>query len=443
MNRRRRAGVVALAIVGVFLSGGCGISSRHYARFEGHLQNGDCDGARSYIADSSKEYGANARLLHLLDGGAVALLCGAWEEATRYLDEAERLAEELWTISLSRHAASYLLNDTTQPYGGEDFEKVMIHLLAATAYLQLDRPDDALVEIRRMDEKLLALNDRYSEKNAYREDAFGRYLSGMIYESRGFFNDAFIDYRKALETYGVYADLYGTPTPRTLIPDLIRTGRKLGFVDEVNELERRYPELAALREANPLSGLGRVVLIQFDGRAPRKVSDQIILPTETGPLAIAFPRFEVDPDPPRPLRLRLSEPAATRRYEKESVLAEDVEAIAVRNLDDRRGRVALKAAARAVAKQVAISGTARALSNDRKKQKDLEALLKFANLFIERADTRSWRTLPAWIRMASLSVAPGVYQAAAGAGGRAAFLDLGPVSVAAGETRFLFVQTVY
>lgn len=443
MNGWWRAGWAILAIAGLSLSGGCGISSRHYARFEGHLRGGDCEGARAYVAESADEYGKNARLLHLLDGGTVALLCGAWEEAARNFNEADRLADELWTISLSRHAASYLVNDMTQPYGGEDFERVMIHLLAATAYVMLDQPDEALVEARRMDEKLSALNDRYKQKNAYREDAFGRYLSGMIYESQGQVNDAFIDYRKALEAYGEYGPLYGTPLPPSLVPDLVRTGRRLGFSDEIEKLEEDYPVLAGARQADPSKGLGRVVLIQFDGRAPRKVSEQILIPTDAGPMAIAFPRFERDALRPRPVRLNLTAPATGRRYEAGSVVAEDVEAIAIRNLEDRGGRVALKAVARAAAKQVAIAGTSRALSNDKKKQKDIEALLHIANLFLERADTRSWRTLPAWIRMASLFVEPGEYRASAGPGGQGVLLDLGSLSVAAGETRFLFIQTVY
>jgi len=39
---------------------------------------------------------------------------------------------------------------------------------------------------------------KYEGKNKYREDAFIRYVTGVLYESRGGINDAFIAYRKSL-----------------------------------------------------------------------------------------------------------------------------------------------------------------------------------------------------------------------------------------------------
>ena len=60
---------------------------------------------------------------------------------------------------------------------------------------------DALVEARRIDHRLNVLSDRTKEKAAYRDDGFARYLSGILYESAGDVNNAFIAYRKAYETF--------------------------------------------------------------------------------------------------------------------------------------------------------------------------------------------------------------------------------------------------
>ena len=62
-------------------------------------------------------------------------------------------------------------------------------------------PDEALVEARKVDLKLKEYARQYEGKNAYQEDAFARYLSGILYESTGEINDAFIAYKKAYEAY--------------------------------------------------------------------------------------------------------------------------------------------------------------------------------------------------------------------------------------------------
>ena len=437
---RRTRAFVAGPLLAVLLAG-CGLSARLYEVYDLRMASGDCEGALAHVEASAEEYGRNARLLQLLDRGTAALLCARYAESAAAFEEADRLSDELWTISLSRHAASYLLNDSTQPYGGEDFERVMINLLAAIDYLLLGRPDEALVEVRRMDEKLADLEARYGPETGYREDPFGRYLGGLIYEALGEWNDAFIDYRRALEAYEEAERRGWMPVPRALVADLLRVGRRLGLEADLEPFVSSYPEVAGAVETAGGEG-GRVVLLHFDGRAPRKVSEQIFLPTEAGPVTMAFPRFETDPSPPLRLELRLVDGRTGRDFRARSFLAENVEAIALQSLEDRRGRVTAKAVARFAAKQAAIHGLAAAVTKDPKEQKDVQAVLNLLNLFLERADTRSWRTLPARIRMATLFVPEGRYRVVTrGPGG--ASPDGGEVRVEAGRTLFLFRQTMY
>ena len=57
------------------------------------------------------------------------------------------------------------------------------------------------------------------------------------------------------------------------------------------------------------------------------------------------------------------------------------------------------------------------------------------NLVSERADLRSWQTLPAHIHIARLFVEPGEYALVVGRE------DLGMVRLAAGEKKFFVVRT--
>ena len=123
------------------------------------------------------------------------------------------------------------------------------------------------------------------------------------------------------------------------------------------------------------------------------------------------------------------------------MLVEDINRIALKNLDDRKGRILAKAIARAVAKQVAIHSIARS-QDDRDHQRAIEAILNLVNiLLVERADTRSWRTLPGRIYMTRVHVPAGDYAAELAACGMAT--DLGHLSVAPGTTRYLFRDLRY
>src|SRR3990172_5760107 len=189
-----------------------------------YVRQKDCSAAAAHINESEKSSlpDSNERLLFFLDAGMAEMLCGKYEESNRLFREAERIAEELWTKSVTREAGSILLNDYLLSYGGEDFERALINLFSAINYFMLGKTEDALVEIRRLDTLLTGLNNKYDAKNVYKEDALARYMSGLIYESSGQTDDAFIDYHKAVRVYGDYRKHYGTRTPAFLKEDFAR-----------------------------------------------------------------------------------------------------------------------------------------------------------------------------------------------------------------------------
>jgi hypothetical protein len=75
------------------------------------------------------------------------------------------------------------------------------------------------------------------------------------------------------------------------------------------------------------------------------------------------------------------------------------------------------------------------------------AAASWYNLYSEQADLRSWQTLPAEIRIARLTVAPGTYTVSvhhADAEGITMKKDsLGKIALHAGEKKFLIVRTVW
>ena len=425
-------------VVAAWLLCGCA-GGPVYSRLDAHLLRGDCPAATALIDESRSAYGDNARLLHLLDAAMVYLQCGDVDAAQKHFHDAEALAQRLWTESVTRHALSLVTNDWVLPYAGEDFERVMIHLVSAIGYLGAGQPDEALVEARRLDSLLTLYNATYEPQNAYREDAFARYLSGILREAEGDLDGAFIDYRRAARVYASNDRIYGTGLPAILAEDLLRVASAVGRTADIDGL-------VAVDGARPPSATGsgadsgKVVLIAFAGYAPHKVQDMLLVPTPEGPVGITFPRLVVAPPGCVPGRLGLD--GGARSFQAELQLVEDINRIAVQNLNDRMGRILIRAMARAVSKQAAIYGISRS-TKEPDEQRTVAAILNFSNLLLlERADTRSWRTLPGQIYMTRLVVPAGDYKVVLNTC-QGMPSSLGTLSVNPGATHYLFQDLRY
>ena len=131
--------------------------------------------------------------------------------------------------------------------------------------------------------------------------------------------------------------------------------------------------------------------------------------------------------------------AAADAVEVRTEMAEDLDAIARRELDDRSGGILFKTIARALGKY-ALTRTVE------KKKGDLAGkLVNLVTAATEKADTRSWLTLPRSIQVARFPVEPGVHTVeidAYGPGGvlreTVTFRD---VEVEAGQVRILNHRT--
>jgi hypothetical protein len=98
-----------------------------------------------------------------------------------------------------------------------------------------------------------------------------------------------------------------------------------------------------------------------------------------------------------------AEPRSDKPLEVNSVYVEDLDNQANRAYKEKQGSVLLRAIARALAKY---------LASDAASQKDtgLGTLVNLLGVVTERADTRSWTTLPRAIQAARLNLDPGKYK---------------------------------
>lgn len=438
MTSPRRA--LPLLLAALTLGAACAVLP--YVKVEQALLQGRPDDARTALAAAEKQYGNKARLLYHLDQVTTAHYAGDWSASNAALEKAKQLIDESYTKSLSSEAASFLVNDMSLPYQGENFERVLLHVLGMVNYAALGERDSALVEARRADARLKQYAQAYGpDKVAYKEDALARYLAAYLYEggSRQDLWDAFIDYKKADEAFDLYAQLYATPKPRRLKADLQRLAEGLGEREALQKYRARDGALAYTPLHQTRKDRAELLVLLYDGLAPVKVSKAINTPVSLYDgtqqyFQMALPDFVVRANPVP--QARLSTPAESVDFE----LFEDVNSIAVRDLKDRGVGLIAKATARALIKFQA----ARALQNKARESGAAAEMLAIigTNIFAvisEQADIRSWRTLPGRIWLARASLPPGEHpvQIRLEQGGYSQVLDLGVHRLVPGAKKVL------
>ena len=425
-----------------FLITACGPSTQFYKDVDDYTSKGEYEKAVEQVKANERSYGDKSTVLYKLDLGALYHYAGEPDSSNKYLFEAEKEIEDLYTKSISLAALSFVLNDNVIPYEGEDFEKVLVNVFLALNYAAQGMDEDALVEARKVDLKLREYARQYDRKNNYKEDAFIRYVAGVLYENEGEINDAFISYKKSYEAYGTYRQEYQTDAPAFLLDDLVRTATYLSFDDDAET----YKKLGGREPDGVGERSGGIVVVAYAGNSPVKIEERptVSIPDSSGTLhtfQIALPKFVPRYRSGRLYSVIVSGVGDT--VHTMAKLAENITAIAGKSLEDRLGLIYLKSGGRALAKFLASEKAKKDIKegSDNKLRNFLASLaLDVAVGVSEQADTRSWRTLPAEIHLARLSLLPGEYTLSITSSDGGYTLKGEVVDVKPGRTSFVIVD---
>jgi hypothetical protein len=471
-----------LLAIGILLQPACSPFDP-YRLVDQSLLAHDPKGADAVIEQAEKDYGARSRLLYEMDRGMTLHLAGEYARSNEHLEKADREVERLYTRVIRTETAAFLTNDTLLPYEGDPYEHVMINVIKALNYVGLGQLTEALVEARQIDHRLNVLSDRAKEKGEYRDDAFARYLSGILYEAGGDVNNAFIAYRNAYETYVSTRGWSRVPPPPMLQADLLRTSDALHLNTEFEEYRRQFPEATWVSQAMRQQ-LAQVVVIGYNGRAPRKEDQFFDLPVSLDALQlvllnkgvthysnrqshraadsvlyglngrvvrVALPRLV-----PQKTQILYEEVTVVGKAGTSSTihsqLVQNTTALAEKALAERYAGITAKAVARAAVKfaaaEAATRGAQQAVNKDDAAWVGLAVALLTKGLAVasEESDKRSWRTLPDEIQIARLWVPAGEYEVRVQPVGR----GMGPpaagrsrsIVLKEGETRFLIERVI-
>lgn len=455
----KRAAAILFLIL--FFFSGCRTYYRKNQEFNSYFQQGDLQRAEKVIANDKKAPKRNTKLLYYLNRGTVAFMLGKYAESNEYFETALTLSETI-EKNYFVDAASLLTNPNILPYKGESFELLMVHYYKALNYLYLHDYDAALVECRRMNEKLQVLGDKYTKDNRYKHDAFIHTLMGLIYDADKDYNNAFIAYRNA---YNIYQDdynkLYGITAPEQLKKDLLRAAYRTGLPQEVAYYEKEF----GMKFTPPAKNdNGDVVFFWLNGLGPVKDEWSVNFTIVRGQGSYvtfvneeygwSFPFYyqsdEKDPNSglgqlefvrvvlPKYVERPLVYTNATLIHGDEHrslELAEDVNKIAFQSLQDRMLRELGQSLLRLALKKAAEYRT-------RKENEDLGAAVGIINFITEQADTRNWQTLPHSIYYTRMELPAGEQQLQLTEGGGTGKAQTFDLNIKPGQTVFKSFHTL-
>lgn len=431
-SRAARAILPALLL---FSAACAGPSSSSKATLNKLIAGQQFEEARDYV-DKVKEsqYGRKNAVLYYLDRGLLLHHQGRYKESDKNLDMAENRMKELYTKSATKASAMLLLNDNTMDYSGEPFERALTNVFRALNYVFLGDTEEALVEARKVELYLDELNRMSGGKRSYKNDVLARYLDSLLYADMGKEDDSRISFNSAKAAAG----------PLKLEPPSL---------DMKN---------------------GEIVFLHFNGTAPRKFSKTFQIAWGHGLAAVNAAKEEGDPEAHNPqfqnaLRAAVADKQITVAFPEykqdpysivsseiqvgetsvETVLVEDITAIAMKDLQDRIAFIRTRAIARAMIKFVLSKAATAEMEKKYGKNSGAAWLTKIgtniASAATEIADTRGWSTLPSQIRMARIKVAPGVYTLTAtfkdGAGRTVSSLQFKNIVVKLGKRTYLGYRT--
>jgi len=422
------AGRILRAILLLLTVSGCSaVSTRtgFHGPITDELLRGDYQEASYQIekARARGKYAKKDRLLYYLDSGAIYHYAGDTDSSNARLTMAEEAADDLFTKSISRAAGSLILNDNLLEYAGEDYEVLYTNLLMALNYINLGAFDDAFVEIRRSNEKLDLLEQKYAqaadELNSASEwdsdsvridykaanvrfynDAFARYLSMRMYAADGKMDDAGIDYNYLTEAFTIQPNIYDFALPE------IRISPDSGTLLSVVALAGLSPVKEALNlRIRTDKDLDLVQVLYTDSENKDVEYGHLPIPVN----ADYYFKFAIPKLVPRDSEVYEIRVYADSRPIGQLGLIEDVSKVAEETFKAKSSLIYLRSVARAVAKGLAAHKAKRKADTGGLDGWLKKAAIDVATDISENADLRCARYLPGKIYVGDFEIEPGVY----------------------------------
>ena len=366
-----------------------------YAMEEGRLQQ-----IQSYASDSLENYNLAIEMIKEADDKAVISASG-----------------------VGAQGGAVALNDNAIPYSPDGYERIVLRQLQSMNYLAKGDVQGACVEIRaannehkvakakhekemlkaeesveeaKQDTDVSEFQETYVGMNSVVGDvkssflnAYTFYYSGLVYELSGSPNDAYIDYKQALEI---------APNNTYIQRDVFRLAKQLDMREDFERFRKKY----TYSEVTSVGlNMGTLVVFFEDGFVKQKSSIGIPIPyfSAGAIVPITAPIYTEPWRIPKTLEMSVS---GAGTFESLSICS--VTDLAIKSLQEELPMVLSRIVIRAFAKAT----VAKQLSDSLGAFGSLAA--SAYNIVTESADLRSWLSLPDNVQLIRTYVTPGTHE---------------------------------
>ncbi len=360
----------------IFVLGACSTYQSKIQGSRNDLKSGQVQAALDQLKPLA-EKDSDDQLVYLLDYGTALQIAGKYKESSDVFLKADKMVELNDYHSVSKIAVATLGSEDMVQYKGESYEKILISAYLAMDYLMMGQFDDAMVEVRRVNEKISKI--RQDGRKNYELNPYANYLAGLIWESDGKFDDAYIS----------YVDSSKIDSSNPFLPeDLIRTARKSRRTDDYQALKKQYPQVVE----NPDwydKNKGEVVILVQQGWGPEK---------HFSPVDNRWPKLYPVFSSTNSTKMTIDGVG-----DFHSKMVYNVEQVVIKTLDDDVGWMIARKVGATVAKAVVADQI-------RQKQGELAGFLAAVAMRVsDRADLRQWSTLPKNFQMIRTWLPAGEY----------------------------------
>ncbi len=360
---------------------GCATYQSKVAPARDLLAKQQCDPALKLLEELSLKADGD-QLIHLLDYSAALQICGDYKKSNQFFLKAEKLADEIDYLSVSRVAGATLLNEEMVQYKGDTFEKLFINVSLALNFMELGQFDEALVEVRKINQKFLKY--KADDKKNFELSSFAKYLSALIWEADKKYDDACIDYKEAF-----FLDIKYRKVGVDMLRGCWKANRQAEFKDLVIKMNATIEEIKLAKDFDRTE----LILVFMQGWGPRKQ------PRFDAP---SFPQLISVNNETHFLKAEVigAQDKVLETYQSEPVYSVENAAIAALNAD-YNSLVARRVGSR-VAKEIVASQI-------RQNDKALGQLAWLVMVASERADLRQWSIYPKTVHIVRIPLKPGLH----------------------------------
>ncbi|MGZ3691780.1 MAG: COG3014 family protein [Pseudobdellovibrio sp.] len=366
-----------LSLLLIFIAfSSCATHRNEIAPIQKDIQMGRCTEALAALQKKADET-SDDQLLYLMEYGSGLQICKQYALSNEALQKADKLSEDIDYVSITRAVGSTLLNEQVSRYKGDKFEKLFLNAMGSLNYLELGDLDNAMVEVRRINEKTQKFSTE--ESKTFELNSFASYLSGLVYELGKKYDDACISYKDSYNLDSSY---------RVVALDMLtacwRARRQQEFKELSQKIGATQSEIEYAKRSDKNSK--EIFLIFEQGWGPQKATrrNDPVWPILV-PVVSNTQRLIATSETEGNNTVKMSETVYSVEKAAIQTIEEDYKTLGARRLGAR------------VAKEVVADQI-------RQKDRALGDLAWIVMVASERADLRNWSMLPQSIQIIRMDV---------------------------------------